>query len=111
MYSRPWVLARHQTLFSKLDQHMQPKAPVTRDPSDLSAEFSVEAEPAVIFLKEQVCDVRDPYSMTIHKSQGSTYQFSLTDLGNLRECRARDTQRRLKYVGGSRASEMFIGCL
>ena len=63
------------------------------------------------FLKEQVCDVRDPYSMTIHKSQGSTYQFSLTDLGNLGQCRARDTQRRLKYVGGSRASEMFIGCL
>ena len=45
MYSRPWVLARHQTLFSMLDQHMQPKAPVARDPSDRFVEFSVKAEP------------------------------------------------------------------
>ena len=48
MYSRPWVLARNQTLFSMLDQHMQPKAPVARDPSDRFVEFSVKAEPVCV---------------------------------------------------------------
>ena len=43
-----------QSLFSMLDQHMQPKAPVTRDPAPSGAEFTLGAGPACGFMEAQV---------------------------------------------------------
>ena len=62
-------------------------------------------------LKEFFIDLRDPYAMTTHKAQGSTYEHSLVDFTDFTSCRNWDTKRRLAYVGVSRASQQFIGCL
>lgn len=61
-------------------------------------------------IKEFFVDLRDPYAMTTHKAQGSTYQHSLVDFTDFKSCRSWDTKRRLAYVGVSRASQQFIGC-
>lgn len=48
-----------------------------------------------------------PYAMTIHKSQGSTYENVFLDLDDLNSCADRDYQMylRLAYVAISRASQ------
>lgn len=61
-------------------------------------------------MKEFFVDIRDPYAMTTHKAQGSTYKHSLVDFRDFKSCRNPDTKRRLAYVGVSRASQQFIGC-
>lgn len=55
-------------------------------------------------LKNKVADIRLPYAITAHKSQGSTYSNVFIDLDNLSTCRNKDTLARLLYVAVSRAT-------
>lgn len=56
-------------------------------------------------LKNYFIDVRDPNACTTHKSQGSTYEKVFIDMHDLNACRSKSMLRRLRYVGGSRASK------
>ncbi|CAL9958865.1 Dda-like helicase [Vibrio phage D472] len=56
-------------------------------------------------LKNYFIDIRDPNSCTTHKSQGSTFEKVFIDMHDLNECRSKSMLRRLRYVGGSRASK------
>ena len=49
-----------------------------------------------------------PYAMTIHKSQGSTYENVFLDMKDLAICRDLSMQLRLAYVGISRASKKVV---
>lgn len=53
-------------------------------------------------LKEQFIDLRHAEALTIHKSQGSTFDTVFVDLGSLFSCRNPDDRRRLLYVAASR---------
>jgi len=51
---------------------------------------------------------RFPYAMTIHKSQGSTYDGVIIDLGSFNKCTNRSMFLSLLYVAVSRAREQVI---
>jgi ATP-dependent exoDNAse (exonuclease V) alpha subunit len=53
-------------------------------------------------LKEEFIDLRHAEALTIHKSQGSTFDTVFVDLGSLFSCRNPDDRRRLLYVACSR---------
>ncbi len=55
-------------------------------------------------VKQRWGDVRFPYAMTVHKSQGSTLEHVFVDVTNFNKCRDFPTYRRLLYVAASRAS-------
>jgi ATP-dependent exoDNAse (exonuclease V) alpha subunit len=57
---------------------------------------------------EEWVDLREAYSCTINKSQGSTYDKVYIDLDDINKCRDTDTVARLLYVGASRAREKVI---
>lgn len=57
---------------------------------------------------EKWVDLREAYSCTINKSQGSTYGKVFIDLDDVNKCRNMDTLTRLLYVGASRARESVI---
>lgn len=60
-------------------------------------------------LSEGVADLREAYSCTVDKSQGSTYRNVYVDLQNLMSCHDRDRLARMIYVACSRAKEnVFI---
>lgn len=54
-------------------------------------------------IKENWGDLRSPYSCTVHKSQGSTYDEVFIDLSDIGRCNNRDTVARMLYVAISRA--------
>lgn len=56
-------------------------------------------------VKNQVADLREPMAMTIHKSQGSTYDTVFLDLESFIACRSPDTAARLLYVALTRARD------
>lgn len=60
-------------------------------------------------LKEGFVDVRDAYAITVHKSQGSTYDRVLINLNNFKKCPDKSMLARLLYVAISRArSEVLL---
>ena len=54
-------------------------------------------------MQKEVMDLRLPYASTIHKSQGSTFDEVLIDLGSFRSCQDPEVAARLLYVAVSRA--------
>lgn len=53
--------------------------------------------------------VKHSYSMTVHRSQGSTISEVFVDWKDLDSCQNIDVRKKLKYVGSSRAKdELFI---
>lgn len=54
-------------------------------------------------LKEKFPDLRMRDACTVHKSQGSTYDFAFIDADNLSRCNDPNTAARLLYVAVSRA--------
>lgn len=59
-------------------------------------------------LKNKYPDLRQRDACTVHKSQGSSYNTSYIDLGNLSTCRNADLAARLLYVAFSRARERVV---
>lgn len=85
------------------------------DPTDRAYELKrlagMKAWPEYFRMKEEVADLRPVHSCTGHKSQGSTYDETVIDLGNIGSCRNPADLARLMYVAGSRARKrvVFIG--
>lgn len=61
--------------------------------------------------KLHVADLRPGYAMTIHRSQGSSYDYVFIDLKDLNRCTDKDLRARLLYVAISRARKnvYFLG--
>lgn len=60
-------------------------------------------------LKETFIDLRHAEALTIHKSQGSTFDTVFVDMGSLFTCRNPNERRRLLYVACSRArSKLYL---
>lgn len=59
-------------------------------------------------LKEEFIDLRHAEALTIHKSQGSTFDRVFVDLGSLFSCRNPDDRRRLLYVACSRPKQQLF---
>lgn len=59
-------------------------------------------------LKDQFIDLRHAEALTIHKSQGSTFDTVFVDLGSLFSCRNPDDRRRLLYVAASRPKRQLF---
>jgi ATP-dependent exoDNAse (exonuclease V) alpha subunit len=59
-------------------------------------------------LKDTFLDIRDGFSCTVNKSQGSTYNKVFLDLQNIHSCRDLFTLLRLMYVAVSRAKTEVI---
>lgn len=57
--------------------------------------------------KERFIDLRHAEALTIHKSQGSTFDTVFVDLASLMSCRNPDDRRRLLYVACSRAKRQL----
>jgi exodeoxyribonuclease-5 len=58
-------------------------------------------------LKEVYIDLRHAEALTIHKSQGSTFDTVFVDLASLASCRNPNDRRRLLYVACSRARKQL----
>lgn len=60
-------------------------------------------------LKDTFIDLRHAEALTIHKSQGSTFDTVFVDMGSLFTCRNPNERRRLLYVACSRArSKLYL---
>ena len=57
---------------------------------------------------EYYCPTEPAYCMTVHKSQGSTYEEVFVDQLDLDSCSDKATQNRLTYVAATRASHKLI---
>lgn len=60
--------------------------------------------------KNQYVDVRHPFAMTVHGSQGSTYDKVFVAQKNISRCRDLKLRSKLQYVAYSRASEFLMIC-
>lgn len=60
------------------------------------------------YLKENVADLRHTHSLTIHKSQGSSYDNVVIDLSDLKSCTDNSLARKLLYVAVTRARKKVI---
>jgi len=58
-------------------------------------------------LQNKMIDIIRPYSLTIHKSQGSTYPTVFVDMDDALTCTVPAIRRRLLYVAISRASQQL----
>jgi len=58
-------------------------------------------------LQNKMIDIIRPYSLTIHKSQGSTYPTVFIDMDDALTCTVPAIRRRLLYVAISRASQQL----
>lgn len=58
-------------------------------------------------LKQTYIDLRHAEALTIHKSQGSTFDTVFVDVGSLAQCRDPNARRRLLYVACSRARKQL----
>ena len=74
---------------------------------DISAAAAVKNWNEYFRLKESYIDLRHAEALTIHKSQGSTFDIVFVDLGSLAMCRVPDDRRRLLYVACSRARKQL----
>ena len=59
-------------------------------------------------LKKNYLDLRSPYSSTIHKAQGSTFDEVLIDLTSFRSCKSDIEAARLLYVAFTRAKNRIV---
>lgn len=59
-------------------------------------------------IDEYFCPTEPAYCMTVHKSQGSTYEEVFVDQLDLDNCSDKATQNRLTYVAATRASTRLI---
>lgn len=64
--------------------------------------------PLYFKLKNNYPDLRSQDAMTVHKSQGSTYDTVFIDLADLSTCRSLDVALRMLYVGVSRAKNRVV---
>lgn len=60
------------------------------------------------YLRDLFSDLKYCYCITVHRSQGSTYQTVLVDVDNILTNTRRDERRKLLYVALSRASQNLI---
>jgi exodeoxyribonuclease-5 len=56
----------------------------------------------------QFADVKYNHAITVHKSQGSTYETVVLNVGNLLKNGSREERKRLLYTGITRASNLLI---
>jgi exodeoxyribonuclease-5 len=63
---------------------------------------------AYFFLKNNFPDLRPRDAATVHKAQGSTYDTTFIDVGNLSTCRNPNLAARLLYVAVTRARSRII---
>ncbi len=59
-------------------------------------------------LKDLFADIRYCYCITVHRSQGSTYDNVLVDVPNILRNKSRSERNRLLYVACSRASKRLV---
>ena len=59
-------------------------------------------------IQDEWADLRHPFALTIHKSQGSTYDKAIIDLADIGRCREPSQVARMLYVAISRASKEVI---
>lgn len=59
-------------------------------------------------LKDLFADIRYSYCITVHRSQGSTYDNVLVDVNNIMRNKNRSERNRLLYVACSRASKRLV---
>lgn len=59
-------------------------------------------------LKDLFSNLRYCYCITVHRSQGSTYETVLVDVDNILTNRRKDERRKLLYVAFSRASKRLV---
>lgn len=59
-------------------------------------------------LKRRIQDLRTKYASTVHKSQGSTYDWVFVDVGDIGSCTRADLIARMMYVAISRASDSAV---
>jgi exodeoxyribonuclease-5 len=74
---------------------------------DIAAAGSAKNWDLYFKLKEEFIDLRHAEGLTIHKSQGSTFDTVFVDLGSLFSCRNPDDRRRLLYVACSRTRKQL----
>lgn len=75
----------------------------------ITAASSAKDWPEYFRLKETYIDLRHAEALTIHKSQGSTFDTVFVDIGSLANCQNPNTRRRLLYVACSRArNQLFL---
>lgn len=84
-----------------------------KDNSKLQAAIAKAASlkdwPEYFRLKDTYIDLRHAEALTIHKSQGSTFDTVFVDVPSLQACRNPNERRRLLYVACSRArSKLFL---
>ena len=56
-------------------------------------------------LKDELCDFRPNHALTVHKSQGSTYENVFIDLSDVGKNKQASEIARLMYVAATRASK------
>lgn len=61
-------------------------------------------------LKDLFSDIKYCYCITVHRSQGSTYQTVLVDVDNILRNNRKQERNQLLYVAFSRPSETLITC-
>lgn len=59
-------------------------------------------------LKDLFADIRYSYCITVHRSQGSTFDTVLVDVPNILRNKSRSERNRLLYVACSRASKRLV---
>lgn len=59
-------------------------------------------------LKNEFSDLRAPHASTVHKSQGSTYQYCFVDLSDIGRNTRWEEIARLVYVALTRASHTVL---
>jgi len=96
---------RDTTLLSSLGGVFTSTLPVNRDHfRALIKYYTRKKDWATYFrLRGEFMDLRPRDASTIHKSQGSTYDYAFIDLGNLNTCTQPKVIARLLYVAVSRA--------
>lgn len=86
------------------------KVPTDRDHWELCCKhYAGQSDwPTYFRLKNQFPDLRQRDASTVHKSQGSSYDFSIIDLSDLSRCTHTDVVQRLMYVAFSRARHRVV---
>lgn len=74
---------------------------------DIAAAASAKDWNEYFKLRETYIDLRHAEALTIHKSQGSTFDTVFVDVGSLATCRNPNERRRLLYVACSRAKHQL----
>lgn len=108
---KPWFLPFEYTVYSVTSKNTKANSALVAHPRNYA-----EAKKYIRSLadaknwkdyfnfKSIIADIRLPYAITAHKSQGSTYTNVFIDLDNMSTCYDKNTLARLLYVGISRAT-------